>query len=92
MTWTLKKQLEQRLAELEEEYESGQKFLAELEERKSSVNETLLRITGALQVLKEELDKAAMAEQDGGQSLSQPSRPMVANVTESSRPIRSNIE
>ncbi|MEB3210143.1 MAG: hypothetical protein VKL39_02255 [Leptolyngbyaceae bacterium] len=86
MTWTLKKQLEQRLAELQDEYDSGQKFLADLEERRNSVNETLLRITGALQVLKEELDKAAIAEQNGGQPMPPASRPLVTNVTESSGP------
>ncbi|MEM7770367.1 MAG: hypothetical protein AAF327_07630 [Cyanobacteria bacterium P01_A01_bin.37] len=74
MTWTLKKQLEERLAELQDEYDSGQKFLADLEERQGSVKETLLRITGALQVLKEELDKAAISEQNGGQPASTPSR------------------
>ncbi|MEL6222866.1 MAG: hypothetical protein AAFQ57_12595 [Cyanobacteria bacterium J06626_14] len=83
MSWTLKKQLEQRLAELQDEYDSGQKFLADLEERQSNVKETLLRITGALQVLKEELEKAAIAEQNGGQSAPPVSRPLVTNVTES---------
>ena len=67
MTWTLKKQLEQRLTALQEEYDSGKKFLDELEARQNNVKETLLRIAGAVQVLEEELAKANTAEHNGGQ-------------------------
>ncbi|MEB3360072.1 MAG: hypothetical protein VKK04_25325 [Synechococcales bacterium] len=55
---TLQRQLEHRLSELKSEYESGRKFLSELEAKQASVNETLLRIAGAIQVLEEELGKA----------------------------------
>ena len=54
----MKEQLEQRLKELEAEFESGQQMMADLETKQSSLRESLLRISGAIQVLKEELTKA----------------------------------
>lgn len=54
----MKKQLEQRINELKAEFESGQKVLTELEAKQSSIQNTLLRISGAIQVLEEELAKA----------------------------------
>ena len=51
----MKRQLEQRLLELREEFSNGQQKLAELEESRNRVHETLLRISGAIQVLEEEL-------------------------------------
>ena len=53
----MKDQLEERLKELKAEFESGQKMLAELEARQTSLWESLLRISGAIQVLEEELGK-----------------------------------
>jgi hypothetical protein len=52
-------QLTNRLAQLKAEYESGQQMLAELEQRQRTLQETLLRISGAIQVLEEELCKSA---------------------------------
>lgn len=49
----MKEQLEQRLAELKTEYDSGQQVLVELEERQSNLRGTMLRISGAMQVLEE---------------------------------------
>ena len=51
----MRTRLEQRLKELKAEFESGQKVLLELEKQQASVRETLLRISGAIQVLEEEL-------------------------------------
>ncbi len=51
----LKNQLEARLAELRTEFDDGQKKLAEVEAQARSLRETLLRISGAIQVLEEEL-------------------------------------
>lgn len=55
--------LEQRLTELRAEYESGQRILedielkiTELENRKKSLSETLLRISGAIDLLEEVLE------------------------------------
>ncbi len=46
-------QLEQRLSELKAEFEAGQKMLAELEAKQVNIQQTLLRISGAIQVLEE---------------------------------------
>ncbi len=54
----MKEQLERRLQSLRQEYEAGQKMLADLEARQASLRETLLRISGAIQVLEEELARA----------------------------------
>jgi len=53
----MKEQLEQRLQQLKEEFESGQKQLTDLEARKTRLQETMLRISGAIQVLEEELGR-----------------------------------
>ena len=53
----MKQQLEQRLKELRAEYASGQKALADLENKQAALKTTLLRISGAIQVLEEELSK-----------------------------------
>jgi hypothetical protein len=48
-----KEKLQQRLADLKSEYEAGQKMLAELDQKRQSLTQTLLRIEGAIQVLHE---------------------------------------
>jgi hypothetical protein len=53
----MRSQLEQRLAQLKAEYASGQKALAELQAKEVSLKETLLRISGAIQVLEAQLAK-----------------------------------
>ncbi len=53
----MKEQLEQRVKELKAEFESGQKMLADLEAKQAELRNTLLRLTGAIQVLEEELAK-----------------------------------
>jgi hypothetical protein len=54
----VKHRLEQRLQELKREFDAGQKALAELERQQSDLRDTLLRISGAAQVLEEELQRA----------------------------------
>jgi predicted nuclease with TOPRIM domain len=54
--------LKQRLQSLQAEYEAGQKMLAELEAKRQSLTQTLLRIEGAMHVLQE------LIEQEGGPS------------------------
>ena len=54
----MKKQIKTRLEDLRSEFEAGQKTLAELEAKAENIRETLLRISGAIQVLEEELEKA----------------------------------
>lgn len=64
----MKTQLEQRLKELRAEYESGQKILADIEQklvdlenRKKNLKETLLRISGAVELLEELLEESGKA-------------------------------
>jgi len=54
----MKEQLERRIQELKTEFESGQKMLADLESREANMRTVLHRISGAIQVLEEELAKA----------------------------------
>jgi len=50
---SMKDILEQRLTSLQSEHEAGQKMLAELDAKRQSITATLLRIEGAMQVLRE---------------------------------------
>ena len=54
----MKARLQKRLEELKSELASGQKMLAELDAKRTNIQETLLRISGAIQVLEEELAEA----------------------------------
>jgi predicted nuclease with TOPRIM domain len=58
----MKQQLEQRLQSLKNEFEAGQKMLADLEAKQANLRDTLLRISGAIQVLEEELSSASEPE------------------------------
>ena len=62
----MKNQLEQRLGELKTEYDSGQQALAEMEESQANMKGTMLRISGAMQVLEELL--AAEQTKEGEQA------------------------
>ncbi len=55
----MREQLERRVGELKAEQEKGQQVLAELEAQQAEVRQTLLRISGAIQVLEELLADAA---------------------------------
>jgi hypothetical protein len=55
-------QLERRLEQLKAEAESGQKTLAAIDARRAELHATLLRISGAILVLEEELAKDATDE------------------------------
>jgi hypothetical protein len=56
---TLRDRLETRLTELTSEQEAGQRLIADLDSRKAEVSATVVRISGAIQVLREELEKDA---------------------------------
>jgi hypothetical protein len=58
----MRESLEKRLAELKAELEAGRKLAAELEQKQNSLQATMLRISGATQVLEELL---ATASSDG---------------------------
>lgn len=49
----MEQQLHTRLAKLKAEFEKGQKRLEELETETNHIRQTLLRISGAIQVLEE---------------------------------------
>jgi prefoldin subunit 5 len=55
----MRDQLEKRRDELAQELKAGQEMLADLDNRRSELQQTMLRITGALQVLEELLAAAA---------------------------------
>jgi predicted nuclease with TOPRIM domain len=51
----VKEQLQKRLGDLKAEFESGQKVMQDLESRQAKLRDTMLRISGAITVLEEEL-------------------------------------
>ena len=51
----MKDMIEKRLAELKAEYDIGQRKLADMEKRRAELEATMLRISGAIQVLEEML-------------------------------------
>ncbi|MBY0573189.1 MAG: hypothetical protein K2P84_05875 [Undibacterium sp.] len=52
-----KQVIEARLAELRSSHEAGQNQLRDLEQKKRELEATLMRISGAIQVLQELLDE-----------------------------------
>jgi septal ring factor EnvC (AmiA/AmiB activator) len=52
----MKDDVRRRLATLQSEHEAGTRMLAELEAKRQSLSATLLRIEGAMAVLRELLD------------------------------------
>ena len=57
----MKEKLQQRLQNLKSEFEDGQKILLDLETKQANLRETLLRISGAIQVLEEMLSETTEA-------------------------------
>lgn len=53
----MKELIEQRLAGLRSEFEAGQTLMADLESRQAQLRSSLLRISGAIQVLEELLNE-----------------------------------
>ncbi len=52
-------QFEERLKGLKSEFEAGQKIVAELDIKRNNLQNTMLQISGAIQVLEELLSKTA---------------------------------
>lgn len=52
----MRDQLEARLDALRREYEEGQKMLTDLDAKRDQLTRTMLRIEGAIQVLRETLE------------------------------------
>lgn len=61
----MKEQLLERLEQLNEELSNGRRMLADLQRREINLRETLLRISGAIQVIEEELKKTADSKRVG---------------------------
>lgn len=49
--------MERRLAELEAELQAGERLMAELDDRRQRLRDSMLRIGGAIQVLRELLGR-----------------------------------
>lgn len=60
----MKDQLEARLAELRSEYDAGRGVMADLQKKQDELRTTLMRISGAIQVLEELLAAEAPATAD----------------------------
>jgi predicted nuclease with TOPRIM domain len=67
----MQQQLKNRLEALKKEFETGQKKLHELENETTALRHMLLRISGAAQVLEEELEKNT-APQNGQKPTAEP--------------------
>lgn len=49
----IRRQLEQKLNQLKKEFEHGQSMLADIDAKQTNLRATLLRISGAIQVIEE---------------------------------------
>lgn len=76
----MRDQLEQRLKALKTELEAGEKVLADLDVRRANLRETLLRISGAIQVLEEELAKTDQPVMNGAEQLGEGASPEKAPI------------
>ena len=59
----MREQLQARLEELKREFETGQARLHELEAQEAQLRQTMLRISGAIQVLEEALAQDAAPDE-----------------------------
>ncbi|MGE0295749.1 hypothetical protein [Pseudonocardia sp.] len=59
----LRGRLEHRMSELQAEYRAGQEMLGELDAKRADLQQTLLRIGGAIQVLGELLEAEPAASE-----------------------------
>ncbi len=79
---TEKVQLNERLRQLREEYKKGQEMPAQLQAQEADVQQKLLRISGAIQVLEEMLDDALPGEEPMPGAASESPAPAGAEETE----------
>jgi uncharacterized coiled-coil DUF342 family protein len=63
----MENRIEQRIAQLRKELDRGQRMLNEMDARRAELQATILRISGAIQVLEELLEAAALATPTDGQ-------------------------
>lgn len=81
----MKEQLEERLRELKADFETGQQQLAELEGKQTELRQTMLRISGAVQVLEEELARSTQTGDGEEESTDSDSEPEAAGQLVSSQ-------
>jgi predicted nuclease with TOPRIM domain len=74
----MQQQIQSRIEVLKREFETGQTKLRELEMQQSRLRETLLRISGAIQVLEEMLEPAKFDEEPASHA-SLPAQPSEIN-------------
>ena len=65
----MQEELQRKLDELKKEFEVGQNRLRELETEQAYVRETMLRISGAVQVLQELIEGPKQEDRDGDRTL-----------------------
>jgi hypothetical protein len=58
--------LEERLDSLKSEYENGQKMLADIDAKRKNISDTLLRIEGAMTILKELVEEEGKEKTTNG--------------------------
>ncbi|MBD2080297.1 hypothetical protein [Leptolyngbya sp. FACHB-17] len=68
----MREKVQQRLQQLKNEYETGQRMLADLETKQLNLRETLLRIDGAIQALEEVLETDSTLESDNHSQIETP--------------------
>jgi predicted nuclease with TOPRIM domain len=66
----MREQIKNRIESLRAEYRNGQEMLAELEGRQADLRITLMRISGALQVLEELVQENNSTEESTGHAAS----------------------
>ena len=64
--------LRDRLAQLREELEKGQNMLADLQAKEADLQNQVLRISGAIQVLEELLNDSPVSPEPAGEAESDP--------------------
>jgi predicted nuclease with TOPRIM domain len=72
-------QVQDRLASLKKEFETGQARLRQLEAEQSYLRETMLRISGAIQVLQEIMGETNQEKQTADAAPSAPANPQDHN-------------
>ncbi|KFA94820.1 hypothetical protein [Archangium violaceum] len=64
----MRQQMEERLAQLKSELQNGERMMSELSSKQLTLQQTLLRISGAIQVLEELLAQSASIPPGSGSS------------------------
>ena len=77
----MRDRLEQRLAELRNELAAGQKMSNEFDARRADLQATMLRISGAIQVMEEMLQAVPTAERDAEAAPPRPAAAQPGNGT-----------